>query len=203
MSENQNHLTMKHIRAKPRRTEAQKRHFRRYMAQFGANFHPESAHGTKNPRDGIANPWDGSTIPWDRSAKPWDESVETSRPAAFPSLKSGATRTSALTVCHIAHKVREGVEARGEPYAQGRHELRHSTGGHRNPRYGHAQGKEPRRGVYAASRHGNNDLFEADLPHHLPTSGSAALHPRLLIARPLRGRQPLRSTLPPQGKSAT
>ena len=66
MSKNQNHLTMKHIRAKLRRKEAKKRHFRRYMAQIGANFHPESAHGSENPWDGIANPWDGSTIPWDK-----------------------------------------------------------------------------------------------------------------------------------------
>ena len=104
MSENQNHLTMKHIRAKPRRTEAQKRHFRHYMAQIGANFHPESALGSENPWDGIANPWDGSAIPWDESAR-------TPRPAAFPTLKSGATRTSALTVCHIAHKACEAFRS--------------------------------------------------------------------------------------------
>lgn len=130
MSENRNRLTMKHIRAKPRRTEAKKRHFRHHMAQFGAIFHPKSAHGSENPWDGIANPWDGSAIPWDGSAIPWDKSARTSRPAAFPTLKGGTTRPSALTVCHIAHKVREGVEARGEPYVQGQHERRHSTDGH-------------------------------------------------------------------------
>ena len=113
MSENQKRLTMKHIRAKPRRTDAKKRHFRRYMTQIGAIFHSKSAHGSENPRDGIANPWDGSAIPWDGSAKPWDESAETSRPAAFPTLKSGATRPSALTVCHIAHKACGGVWKHG------------------------------------------------------------------------------------------
>ena len=114
MSENQKRLTMKHIRAKPRRTEAPKRHFRHYMAKIRANFHPKSAHGSENPRDGIANPWDGSAIPWDGSAKPWDESARTSRPAAFPTRKGGATRPSALTVCHIAHKVCEACGSPGQ-----------------------------------------------------------------------------------------
>ena len=104
MSENQKHLTMKYIRAKPRRTDAQKRHFRHYMAQIGANFHPESAHESEITRDRITNPRDGS-------AKPWDGSARTPRPAAFPTLKSGATRTSALTVCHIAHKACEAFRS--------------------------------------------------------------------------------------------
>ena len=61
----------------------------------------------------------------------------------------------------------------------------------RNPRYGPTPRRQPRRGAYAISRHGHSDLFEADITISHPTSGSAALHPRLLIARPLRGRQPL------------
>ena len=67
------------------------------MAQIGPNFPPESAHGTQNP-------WDGSADPWDGNQNPRDGSPQTSLPAAFPTLKSGATRPSALTVCHIAHK---------------------------------------------------------------------------------------------------
>ena len=60
MSENQKHLTMRHIPAIYLRMEAQKRHFRRYMAKIRAIFRSKSAHGTKFPWDGSADPWDGN-----------------------------------------------------------------------------------------------------------------------------------------------
>ena len=96
MSENQKHLTMRHIPAIYLRVEAQKRHFRRYMAKIRAIFRSKSAHGTKFP-------WDGSADPWDGNRNPWDGSTKGPLPAAFPTLKGGRTRASALTVCHIAH----------------------------------------------------------------------------------------------------
>ena len=67
-------------------------------------------------------------------------------------------------------------------------------GAKRNPRYAHTSQRKPRRGVYAACRSGHSDLFEADIITLHPTSGCAALHPRLLIAGPLRGRH---ASLPP------
>ena len=87
---------MRHIPAIYLRVEAQKRHFRRYMAKFRAIFRSKSAHGTNFP-------WDGSADPWDGNRNPWDGSTKGPLPAAFPTLKGGRTRASALTVCHIAH----------------------------------------------------------------------------------------------------
>ena len=46
----------------------------------------------------------------------------------------------------------------------------------------------PRRGRYARCRFGYRRLFEAIFVGWVHTAGSASLHPRLLIARPLRGR---------------
>ena len=69
-------------------------------------------------------------------------------------------------------------------------------GAKRNPRYEHIPQREPRRGVYPRSRHGHSDLFEADILTRHATSGCAALHPRLLIARPLRGRRASRPHVP-------
>ena len=87
---------MRHIPAICLRVEAQKRHFCRYMAKIRAIFRSKSAHGTKFP-------WDGSADPWDGNRNPWDGSTKGPLPAAFPTLKGGRTRASALTVCHIAH----------------------------------------------------------------------------------------------------
>ena len=87
---------MRNIPAIYLRVEAQKRHFCRYMAKIRAIFRSKSAHGTKFP-------WDGSADPWDGNRNPWDGSTKGPLPAAFPTLKGGRTRASALTVCHIAH----------------------------------------------------------------------------------------------------
>ena len=87
---------MRHIPAIYLRVEAQKRHFRRYMAKIRAIFRSKSAHGTNFP-------WDGSADPWDGNRNPWDGSTKGPLPAAFSTLKGGRTRASALTVCHIAH----------------------------------------------------------------------------------------------------
>ena len=97
MSENQNALIYRHIPASYRRRDAQKRDFRHYMAQIGPNFPPESAHGSKFP-------WDVSADPWDGNRNPRDGSTRKSLPPAFPTLKGGATRVSALTECQIAHR---------------------------------------------------------------------------------------------------
>ena len=56
---------MRHIPATHLRTEAQKHHFRRYMAKFRAIFRSKSAHGSKFPWDGSADPWDGNRNPRD------------------------------------------------------------------------------------------------------------------------------------------
>ena len=60
---------MRHIPATHLRTEAQKHHFRRYMAKFRAIFRSKSAHGSKIPWDGSADPWDGNRNPRDGSTK--------------------------------------------------------------------------------------------------------------------------------------
>ena len=105
---------MRHIPAIHLRVEAQKRHFRRYMAKIRAIFRSKSAHGTKFP-------WDGSAVPWDGNRNPWDGSTEAPLPAAFPTLKGGRTRASALTVCHIAHTAVGHFrrQSRGHPDAMG------------------------------------------------------------------------------------
>ena len=86
------------------------------------------------------------------------------------------------------HRSQRGLEEAGPSVTAG--------GVQRNPRCGHTHQKEPRRGVYTTRRHRHSDLFEADIFPCTSTSGSAALHPRLLIARPLRGQQP-RGNFPP------
>ena len=104
---------MRHIPATHLRTEAQKHHFRRYMAKFRAIFRSKSAHGSKFP-------WDGSADPWDGNRNPRDGSTKGPLPAAFPTLKGGRRRTSALTVCHIAHKAVGHFRrrSRGHPVAR-------------------------------------------------------------------------------------
>ena len=97
MSENQNHLYSSHIRAKPRRRDAEKHDFRHYMAQIAPIFPSETSLGSENP-------WDGSPDPWDGNQNPRDGATGQPPCAAFPTLKGGARRVSALTVCHIAHK---------------------------------------------------------------------------------------------------
>ena len=53
---------------------------------------------------GCEIPWDGSANPWDGNRNPWDGSTGQPHGRTKITLKGGATRASALTVCHIAHK---------------------------------------------------------------------------------------------------
>ena len=152
---------MRHIPATHLRTEAQKHHFRRYMAKFRAIFRSKSAHGSKFPWDGSAMakfraifrsksahgskfPWDGSADPWDGNRNPRDGSTKGPLPAAFPTLKGGRRRTSALTVCHIAHKAVGHFRrrSRGHPVARAV-----ALGGAAFLPPENARGIQPRRGI--------------------------------------------------------
>ena len=64
---------------------------------------------------GSENPWDGSPDPWDGNQNPRDGATGQPPCAAFPTLKGGARRVSALTVCHIAHKVSRAAERPPQP----------------------------------------------------------------------------------------
>ena len=144
---------MRHIPAIYLRMDTQKRHFRRYMAKFRAIFRSKSAHGSKFP-------WDGSADPWDGNRNPWDGSTEAPLPAAFPTLKGGRTRASALTVCHIAHTAVGHFrrQSRGHPDAMGvRHvETRfiasHTLGATAPPHAACNAGDILRRGLATAAR---------------------------------------------------
>ena len=63
-----------------------------------------------------------------------------------------------------------------------------SGGAGRNPRWGDGCSCRPRRGRYARGGRWHRRLFEAICVGCVCTAGSAPLHPRLLIAWPLRGR---------------
>ena len=93
---------------------------------------------------------------------------------------------SRLYVADIPCGRRPGVGGRG-----GLEEARLSVtsgGAQRNPRWGDGWCCRPRRGRYARCRFWYRRLFEATYVSVAGTAGSASLHPRLLIARPLRGR---------------
>ena len=168
MSENQKPLTFSHICANPRRRDAEKHDFRHYMAQIGPNFPSKTSLGSENP-------WDGSPDPWDGKRNPWDGATGQPHRAAFPTLKGGARRVSALTLCHIAHKVSRAAE--GPPQPKPHREAGDPIGiepsitagePKANPRKGHSQQWDPI-GVQQPRKYiapGRRDYPRTPKPHH-------------------------------------
>ena len=101
---------MRRKQTKSGRREPAKCGFCRYMAQIEANFPSKSGLRTKNPWDVSANPWDASENPRDKSGKTQDEAAGQAHGDTEILLKSGQSRPSALTVCHIAHTCAHATE---------------------------------------------------------------------------------------------